>query len=1132
MTKSSPAATDHWAVSTRTQGGVLTAGAALPCIELELLGIPVGFTPAEIQSWLRDLGAVAIETSRSDERSRPIPQLLHHALTGLLFSQTELWSHTGQPLPCAAVFVHGPQGVAFGWVGRARVVLLVNGEPHEPQWVIVRDEAGQEAMSASLPADAHVLLSLEYWPEGEDATQAPASLDAEWGQSFANLTSARPVTPPPAPQPAVVVPADSPPSKRAARAPVPPEVPEGAVLPTEQPGLAPDPSAAALDRPDASQSVPSTYHPSAATFAMPGVPGQPRSAESAMAADAQPLMMMPGGGAHEASEPSAEGGHPVGRWLSRMMGFAKRAVPGAQERGQEPPAEPRAARPPALAGERTPPPPEPIAPASAPAPVAAAPPVATPVNLPVAPDIDEPHALPARGSLRPAAASAPVTPPAKPPSKPIAKPIAHPTATPPAGSALAALGVLAAAGLEEILGGRKLAGGRTAAAPRLEGLTGVGPPSAPATSSLQPLLDPDSVSPVSPPYPVLDVTRVAPPPRGPIQIEREPVGADTTFAIPRLPSLGTPRPVRVAVPTASDALRAGPSPPAMAAPPPPVPRAGSVPALPEPPADFLAEFAASAASKVVAPAPAPAASPPASRVPAPAAEHTAPERVSPEPTREPVPEASQASGASSAPPRPTPPPPLPSVLRAAAITSAAPADAAPIASVVVKGSAVLRAITLAEPVTISESEAPTQLRELPLPASAEEAGPDGVPEGMLVATRSTATRARGRSRATWPELGEFESYAVPLWRRPWVIGLFVAVLFGVGWLVGHSQTPDNDLNATPMSRLLRSVGLGGARFTAVVDSDPPGAFINVDGKPISRRTPSTFELPPGAHQITLSMPDLGEVVVPVKGSAGQRVKLLEALHGSLDVSALDPSLPVKMMLDGEAKGFLPVRVEKLPPGLHEVQFSGPNMQPWGQTVNIGIRQNTELKARPMMSPATGVLQVQASLNDEGGTAPLSGATVYVDGEARGATPLSLELPRGPHSLRVTFRGETAPVQVIDLPGGNKRFASFQFGLDSDLPPLKLSASYSVLSNKKPTLVEASLAGLDWHDVREAWLHVRTGEGLWRRYQMTISEGPNGALLSAAFPTQSFDAQGRVSWYMSAATAQGDEFHTEMQRSTR
>jgi hypothetical protein len=289
---------------------------------------------------------------------------------------------------------------------------------------------------------------------------------------------------------------------------------------------------------------------------------------------------------------------------------------------------------------------------------------------------------------------------------------------------------------------------------------------------------------------------------------------------------------------------------------------------------------------------------------------------------------------------------------------------------------------------------------------------------------------------------------------------------------------------------------------------------------------------PGNYKVTLSIPDLGEVVVPLTGKARQKVQVSEALHGSLDVTALDNSVPVKMSLDGEPRGFLPVHVEQLPPGLHEVQFSGPNMQPWGQTVNIGIRQSATLKARPMMSPATGVLSVQASLNDEGGTAPLEGATVYVDGEARGQTPLSLELPRGPHSLRVSYRGESAPVQVIDLPGGNKRFASFQFGLDSDLPPLKLQSSYTQLSAKRPTLVEASLAGLDWHDLREAWLHVRTSEGLWRRYQMTISEGPNGALLSADFPINAFDGNGRVMWYMSAATSQGDEFHTEMQRSSR
>ena len=183
MTKSSPAATDHWAVSARTHGAIVTAGVTLPSIEMALLGIPPGFTPAEIENWLHDLAGVAIETSRTDERERPIPPLLHHALTGLLFSQTELWSHTGHPLPCAAVFVHGPQGVAFGWTGRARVVLLVNGEPHEPQWVIVRDEAGQEAMSAAMPCSRS--------STGRPTRRAP-SLPHRWTPSTASRSPTLP----------------------------------------------------------------------------------------------------------------------------------------------------------------------------------------------------------------------------------------------------------------------------------------------------------------------------------------------------------------------------------------------------------------------------------------------------------------------------------------------------------------------------------------------------------------------------------------------------------------------------------------------------------------------------------------------------------------------------------------------------------------------------------------------------------------------------------------------------------------------------------------------------------------------------------------------------------------------------
>jgi len=208
------------------------------------------------------------------------------------------------------------------------------------------------------------------------------------------------------------------------------------------------------------------------------------------------------------------------------------------------------------------------------------------------------------------------------------------------------------------------------------------------------------------------------------------------------------------------------------------------------------------------------------------------------------------------------------------------------------------------------------------------------------------------------------------------------------------------------------------------------------------------------------------------------------------------------------------------------------MQPWAQNVNVGIRKNTKLVSKPMLSPATGVVQVLAQMNDENGSAPLSGASVYVDGALGGTTPATIELPRGPHSLRVQFEGVVAPIQVIDLPGGNKRFATFQFGLDSDLPPLKLDGDEKKLLSKKPAVISASLDGLEADDLREAWLHVITPDGLWSRFEMTIEAGTRGAVLTVNFPVSQFSGEDKATWYLSAATKQGDEFFTEVQKSGR
>src|SRR5260221_6312354 len=105
----------NWTVSTRQDGEVLAIWAGSDQLQLGVLATRDGFSPSELDGWLRDLIRVAIESASQDVSGREIPALLHHALTGLLFSHAELWEREGGIyFSVALVSVEGLVGV--GWV--------------------------------------------------------------------------------------------------------------------------------------------------------------------------------------------------------------------------------------------------------------------------------------------------------------------------------------------------------------------------------------------------------------------------------------------------------------------------------------------------------------------------------------------------------------------------------------------------------------------------------------------------------------------------------------------------------------------------------------------------------------------------------------------------------------------------------------------------------------------------------------------------------------------------------------------------------------------------------------------------------------------------------------------------------
>jgi len=918
--------TRQWNISARVSGEVLTAAAHGSGCHFMLLGAPAGYTAPEIEGWLNDLIGVARETSREDTRPRPIPALLHHALTALLFSHSEVWSRAGGSSCCSLACVQAGDEVGFGCVGEIEPEVTIDGRRADVEWVRVRDEAGSDARALGVHARHRVSVSLSWPADRGESDSARITVVAEWPGDSAGVPEA-PAAPP-----------ETTPAEATGPKPAPSTLAE---FPVEE--------GAAGEAP-AAEPVVATASVSGADSVGPAMEGE----VPGDGADAPPTeAASPGQGEWDAAgEPDAfavasgdeekpERRRSVFRaWLDRVWpwrrGHARAAL----------------AEPAAVGAEAEPPGAEPE-PAAANGETLSAGPLAD--LIPPTPESPELTALASDWRSLPSLSSAPV--------------------------------------------------GHTLL------LTPLDSPESEVEPNLRDLGEPAAVLPVAAAGPAEPVTAL--------------------------------HPHRVTVTVAS---------PSLETPLPPVAGATTI----ELEDAKLPEAAASPAT----------------------------------------------------------PPAVPAIEPTSSAVDAAP----------VPPELVIEHVPFPESRIMVTPEAPPETGAPPTvpPAAAAEI------EQLPAAEPEPADAPRTPLRPAWPSALELEG-GRPLWKRTWFLIALVFALFAGGWLVGGLQEnhPGVATRRNPFMAALRSLGIAGARFEVMVNSRPQGAWIAADGRDLARRTPASVELSPGAHQITLSFSDLGSATYETRGQSGDQLVLDAPLWGSLAVHGTDAALPIGVALDGRSVGFVPLVVDSVMPGPHELRFSGPGLASWGQTVRVRVGETAEILARPMTSPATGVIEVRASLTGERGTESLGGAIVRVDGEKRGVTPLTLELPRGPHSIRVEYHGEEAPIQVIDLPGGNQRFASFELGVDLDHPMLRALAAPARMPVDQPSVISAGLEGVIASEVREMWLHTRSPEGQWRRYQMVMLKAPAGVVGVAIFPLAMFDEYGLTRYYLSASIQTGDEFFTEM-----
>lgn len=309
-------------------------------------------------------------------------------------------------------------------------------------------------------------------------------------------------------------------------------------------------------------------------------------------------------------------------------------------------------------------------------------------------------------------------------------------------------------------------------------------------------------------------------------------------------------------------------------------------------------------------------------------------------------------------------------------------------------------------------------------------------------------------------------------------------------------------------------------------SDPPGALVRVDGEPLDGRTPlAAVSLDPGIHRIELDWGASGTWRDTLEVAAGSRLVLHPAIYGSAEFASADPARVLDVTVDGAYAGTTPLTIDKLVVGRHLVRFGGPGQTTTAQEIDVLRDTPVELIGNPGPIPEKGKLTVRSAILTDTGFQPGKNDPVWIDGTARGATPLTMDLTPGTHSVRVVRRDFPAQVTVLEVKSGGEHFVNAEFGAEST-PPIAIDPP-SAISIANPPPITISLPAEEWDPTTAVWLYAASPGGSFQARRMTQLEDGERTF-AGLLPVEVLrNAAKKVRFYVKATADSGREFYSEI-----
>jgi len=196
---------------------------------------------------------------------------------------------------------------------------------------------------------------------------------------------------------------------------------------------------------------------------------------------------------------------------------------------------------------------------------------------------------------------------------------------------------------------------------------------------------------------------------------------------------------------------------------------------------------------------------------------------------------------------------------------------------------------------------------------------------------------------------------------------------------------------------------------SVVTVPAAGARVNIDGSDVGSTPLEPVELQPGEHVVVVDSDRFEAISSTVDIEGGGTTVVLKVELTPLWAPVTIDSSPrgARVRIDGQEVGQTPVTTDVLE-GAHQLDMRLGGHKPYSTSLNVLANQPYSMPVA-MLVPADGWLTL---------TSEPSGATVSIDGEFKGQTPLEIELrPRVDHQISISKSGHDTTSDTIRLESG-------------------------------------------------------------------------------------------------------------------